>query len=230
MPRRPQGARPAKPLLGPPVAADAKHAGARRSGQRPTGGSPPPRRAIARREGRRADPRGLRVVRLRDRAGGGQEHLDPPAPPTVLRSAHGKDRRGGGREGRGFRRPFGVVPPRPRPGWMPRSRDPAESSESDEAAASKGHGRNGADAYRGAARIDGPASVARCGRRVSRLRSGNGLREGPGRAGADHRAAAAGSDGLRVAETALPSLRPGLHGARAGRGWRRRSTTPRPAA
>jgi len=31
--------------------------------------------------------------------------------------------------------------------------NPAESSESDEEAASKGHGRNGADAYRGASRI-----------------------------------------------------------------------------
>ena len=36
---------------------------------------------------------------------------------------------------------------------MPRSRNPAESSKSGEAAASKGHGRNGADAYRGASRI-----------------------------------------------------------------------------
>ena len=65
-----------------------------------TGGSPPPRRAIARREGRRAGPRGLRVVRLRDRPGGGQEHLDSPAPPAVLRVAHGKDRSRGGAEDR----------------------------------------------------------------------------------------------------------------------------------
>ena len=62
---------------------------------------------------------GLRVVRLRDRVGGGQEHLDPPAPPTVLRNAHGKDRCGGGREGRGFGRPFGVCRRgRDRVGWQ----------------------------------------------------------------------------------------------------------------
>ena len=74
------------------------------------------------------------------------------------------------------------------------------------------------------------APVAHRGRRVSRLRSGHRLREGPGRAGADHRAAAAGGDGLPAAEAALPSVRPGLHRGRARRGRRERSTTPRPAA
>ena len=74
------------------------------------------------------------------------------------------------------------------------------------------------------------APVAACGRRVSRLRRGDRLREGPRRAGADHRAAAAGGDGVPAAEAALPPVRPGLHRGCARRGGRRRSTTPRPAA
>ncbi len=101
---------------------------------------------------------------------------------------------------------------------------------SDAAAVSKGHGRNGAEAYRGAERIDVAHPSLACGRRVSRLRRGHRLREGPGRAGADHRAAAAGGDGLPVAEAALPSVRPGLHRGCARRGGRDGSTTPRPAA
>ena len=64
------------------------------------------------------------------------------------------------------------------------------------------------------------APVAHRRRRVSGLHSGHRLRQGPGRAGADHRAAAAGGEGLPVAETALPSVRPGLHRARPRRGRR----------
>ena len=45
------------------------------------------------------------------------------------------------------------------------------TDESDAAAASKGHGRNGAEAYRGAERIDVPHPSLTRGRRVSRLRS-----------------------------------------------------------
>jgi hypothetical protein len=46
--RRPPGSLPAKPLLGQPVAADLKHAGAGGSGQRGIKGCPAPRRAGAR--------------------------------------------------------------------------------------------------------------------------------------------------------------------------------------
>ena len=227
MPRRPQGDGRRSLSSVCRWLQDAKRAGARRSGQHATGGSPAPRRAIARREGRRAGPRGLRVVRLRGRPGGRQEHLDPPAPPAVLRVAHGEDR------GRGRAR----RPGRPRPLRRADAAAETESAagegnadESDAAAASKGHGRNGAEAYRGAERIDVPHPSLTRGRRLSRLRRGHRLREGPGRAGADHRAAAAGGDGLPVAEAALPSVRPGLHRGRARRGRPERSTTPRPAA
>ncbi len=50
----------------------------------------------ARRGGRHADSPGVRVVRLRDRTGGRQEHLDSPVTGTALRQAHGEDRRGAG--------------------------------------------------------------------------------------------------------------------------------------
>ena len=55
------------------------------------------------------------------------------------------------------------------------------------------------------------ASVADRRRCLSRLWSGDRLREGAGRAGADHGSAAIGGPGLRVAEAAVPPLRRGLH-------------------
>ena len=96
--------------------------------------------------------------------------------------------------------------------------------------ASKGHGRNGAEDYRGAVRIDVSTPVADRRRRVSRVRPGNRLREGPGRAGAGHRPAAAGGEGLPVTEAPLSPVRPGLHRGSRPRGRASGSTTPRPGA
>ena len=159
---------------------DAQHAGDRRSGQRPPGGSPAPRRAIARREGRRADSRGLRVVRLRGRPGGRQEHLDPPAAPVVLRSAHGKDRgRRGGRGPDGPRPLRRATPRRDRVHGRRRSRQRRQRRRRRRPAA-RGHGRNGADAYRGAERIDVPHPSLTRRRRLSRLRRGTVYDKAPG--------------------------------------------------
>ena len=203
---------------------DAKRAGARRSGQRPTGGSPPPRRAIARREGRRAGPRGLRVVRLRDRPGGRQEHLDPPAPPAVLRDAHGEDRSRGRAEDRDAQAaapPDAVAETEPAAGEGTRD-------VSDAAAASKGHGRNGAEAYRGAERIDVPHPSLVRATPVPRVARAPSTRR--------PRACWCGSPAGRrwrrrstTCRSCVPPVRPGLHRGRARRGGRG-STTPRPGA
>ena len=137
---------------------DAKQAGARRSGQRPTGGGPPPRRATLDEKDAELILRGLRLVRLRDRVGGGQADLDPPAPPTALRVAHGKDRLRGGSEDQ--------APDAAGPRDAAADADPtAGEGNTDEsgAATAKGHGRNGAAAYRGAERIDVPHPSLRAG-------------------------------------------------------------------
>ena len=182
---------------------DAKRAGACRSGRHATGGSAAPRRGIARREGRRAGARGLRVVRLCVRSGGRQEHLDSAAAAAVFRIAHGKDRRRGGSEDqeaedrinrrRWEYRRIGRVG---LPGSRPQRR----------------RGLPG----RGASRRAAPIAASR--RRLPRLRCRDRLREGPGRAGPDHRAAPLGGHGVPAAEAALPPVRPGLHRGRARRG------------
>ena len=158
-----------------PVAAGCERAGARRRGQRPTGGSPPPRRAIARREGRRVDPRGPRVVRLRDRVGGRQEHHDPPAPPAVLRSRTETTE--------------AVVGPKAETSEVTASPDAAAEIESaagegtrrsEAAAASKGHGRNGAAADPGAERIDVPQPSLRAGDACPACGEGTVYEKAPG--------------------------------------------------
>ena len=206
---------------------DAKLAGACRSGQHATGGSPPPRRAIARREGLRADPRGL-----------------PSRTPTwptwwktrtprfagcVSCSSGRRTEKTEAVVGRKAEKPEAAVPhdAGAETGLAAGEGNTDESDASGGLQGSRAQRRRGLPGCRADRRA---APVAHRRRRVSGLRPGHRLRQGPGRAGADHRAAAAGGDDLPVAETALPSVRPGLHRAGARRGGRPRSTTPRPAA
>ena len=135
-----------------------------------------------------------------------------------------------GQQGREARRNSAGPHAGGRPSWLPANGQPTSRRSEDGDRPRNGHGRNGADAYRGAARIDVPHPSLDSGRPVSRLRSGHRLRKGSGRAGADHRAAAAGGDDLPVAKTALPSVRPGVHGGTRPKRRASASTTPRPAA
>ena len=61
---------------------------------------------------------------------------------------------------------------------------PAAVTEADKVAETpvKGHGRNGADAYTGAEKIEVPSRVAPAGRSLPAVRNGHGLRDEPSRA------------------------------------------------
>ena len=86
-----------------------------------------------------------------------------------------------------------------------------ESRGSEATSPSKGHGRNGSEAYRGGSWIDVAARIAHRGRCLSGVRPGNRLRPGSGRTGPDHRTAAAGGEDLSAAKAALSFMWPGLH-------------------
>ena len=120
-----------------------------------------------------------------------------------------------------------ALTPRPRPSRLPARGTPTYRTT---ATAAKGHGRNGAEAYRGAERIDVPHPSLTCGRRVSRLRQGTVYEKAPGVL-----VRITGQPPLAATIYQLQKLRCHLCGqvftaARARRGRRRRSTTPRPAA
>ena len=86
----------------------------------------------------------------------------------------------------------------------------------------KGHGRNGADDYPGAIRVEVPLESLAAGRCVSRMPAGNGLRSGPARRADPLRRPGAGpSDGLPAAKAALWPLRQAVYGRTARGRWRR---------
>ena len=102
----------------------------------------------------RDDPRGGRVLCPLDRVGGRQEHDDRSAAEDALRREDREDRGGGRRrkdsptaQTAAAMRPSGRVP-----------RKPTAAAEPEDAAKTprKGHGRNGADAYTGAEKIEVP--------------------------------------------------------------------------
>lgn len=97
----------------------------------------------------------------------------------------------------------------------------SESSSGDQsrAASKKGHGRNGADDYPGAQRVKVRHASLQPGATCERLRPRNGLRtDSPGNADPVRRPAARAGHDLRIAKTALPSVRQDLHGPAAGSG------------
>ena len=96
---------------------------------------------------------------------------------------------------------------------------PGDAAENESAATGKGkgHGRNGADAYTGAEKIEVRHESLAAGRSLPEVRRGHGLRHAPpGRAGAAGGPGARGGQGLLSAEAALQSLRRGLHRRAAG--------------
>ena len=93
-------------------------------------------------------------------------------------------------------------------------------------AASPGHGRNGAEAFGGARKVDITHQELTHGDRCPECGKGNvyGQKE-PKALVQDCGAGAAGGYGLLAGAVALRRLRAGVHGTRAGRSGRRKSTT-----
>ena len=81
-----------------------------------------------------------------------------------------------------------------------------------------GHGRNGAEAFGGARKVEIKHQKSDARRSLPGVRERQRVRaEGAEGAGADRRAGAAGGHGLLAGAVALRRLRAGVHGARAGR-------------
>jgi hypothetical protein len=103
--------------------------------------------------------------------------------------------------------------------------DEADSGVSAEEAtetAAQSHGRNGADAYRGAERITVPHPSLRAGDSCPACDLRNRLRKSSRRGGADQPAAAADGDDLPVAKATLQSVRPSVYRRSAARGGQRK--------
>ena len=207
---------------------DAQHTGDHRSGQPPPGRSPGPRRASARPGGRRADSRGLRVVRAtwptwwRTRT--------PRSAGCASCSSEARTEKTAALVGDKDPTAAATSPSDSPADPTANAAAPSAANAVEAAPAARGHGRNGADAYHGAERIDVPHAIAQRRRRLSRLWGRPCLRQGPGRGGADHRAAAADGAGSTscknsVATCAARSLPRSCRPRRATA-----STTPRLAA
>jgi len=94
---------------------------------------------------------------------------------------------------------------------------PAELLD-DGSSSAPGHGRNGADAYRGAKQVDVPHDCYAPGDPCPWRQA---LRQDTRRADPHRRTSSAASDDLSVAEVALPSMWQDLHGVCSARGGRR---------
>ena len=92
------------------------------------------------------------------------------------------------------------------------------SNEADTLPAAPGHGRNGADAYRGAERIEVPHPSLTAGDPCPVCGDGIVYEKAPGVWVRITGQAAADGDDLPVAKTALPPVRRSLHRGGAGRG------------
>ena len=109
---------------------------------------------------------------------------------------------------------------RPAPCWRKRkARKLAPGLQPDtNASPPPGHGRNGAEAFGGARKVDDCASELEAWGSLPGVRERQRIRaEGAEGAGADRGAGAAGGHGLLAGAVALRRLRAGVYGARAGR-------------